>query len=116
MADWVTIIGGAAAGLGATGIAAASGLLVNVALKVSSIETKLDLHVSQEDDKEVELHNRLTGIERKLPNGEVEETFQMVRELHGYFEDEIREWKLGAQGAAAVIENTRKDERVHRND
>lgn len=93
MTDWVTILGTTAAGLGATGVAAAGGLLVRVAMKVSSIETKLDAHIEQEDGKEETMNNRLGRIEAKLPNGEVEQTWKMVSDLYDYFESDIAEWR-----------------------
>ena len=93
MTDWMTIIGTAAVGLGATGVAAAGGLLVNVAIKVSSIESKLDSHIEGEDSKDEALGVRLGKIEAKLPNGEVEQTWKMVSDLFEYFESDIKEWR-----------------------
>jgi hypothetical protein len=93
MTDWATIIGTTAVGLGATGVAGAGALLVRVAVKVASIESKLDAHVAQEDTKDEALRTRLEGIEKKLPNGEVEQTWKMVSDIFEYFEPDIRTWR-----------------------
>jgi hypothetical protein len=94
------------------GIVAASALLINNSWKLRTVGQVLTKHIKDEDINDRKVRVALHRIRRKLPNGEVEKTFQMVRELHGYFEDEIREWKLGEQGHSAVVENARMDERA----
>lgn len=51
-------------GLGATAVTASTGLLINLAIRMGKVETEL------------------THIKKKLPNGEVEEIYKMVKDLH----------------------------------
>jgi len=95
-------------------VLAASGLLINNSWKLRTMGQVLSKHIKDEDLNDRKVRKQLIQIRRKLPNGEVEKTFQMVRELHGYFEDEIREWRLGEQGSAVTKENARMDERIDR--
>jgi precorrin-2 methylase len=94
MSEWNAVIGNVASGLAVTGVAAASGLLVNVAIKVNQIDAKLASHIASERGERERteqavilkvkdmLDPRLKRIEDKLPNGEVQKTFEMVTQIH----------------------------------
>lgn len=74
MADWPTIVGTTALGLGATGVVAATRLLVG--LKSDFAALKQHVHG---------IDTQLGEIKAKLPNGEVEETHSMVKEMYTAF-------------------------------
>lgn len=84
-------------------------LLFTNTLKIVSIGRTLKDHIATEEVNDRKTRIALHRIRKKLPNGEVEKTFNMVRELHGYFEDEIREWKLGEEGKTVMAEHARMD-------
>ena len=67
----------------------AGGLLVNSAIQLKGISTKLIAHIEDESKTDVETHKRLSAVsrrlrqvEQKLPNGEVELMFKMTKELY----------------------------------
>lgn len=70
--DWPTILGGTTVGGGA--LVGAGKFLVDLTAKATRIETTLSDH-----------GHRLSLIEMKMPNGEIEETFAMVQEMYQAF-------------------------------
>jgi hypothetical protein len=71
--DWPTIIAGTTVGGGA--LVGAGKFLVDLTEKATRIETTLSDH-----------GHRLGLIEKKMPNGEIEETFAMVKEMYQAFQ------------------------------
>lgn len=67
--DWATIIAGGTAIVG--GVGAVGKTLIDVGATFKRVELTLEDH-----------GKRLESIEKKMPNGEIEDTYKMVRELH----------------------------------
>lgn len=62
-------------------IAAGAAMISNM-WKLNRLGADLRTHIDIEDIRDKSFKKKLKRIENRLPNGEVEQIFQMVKELH----------------------------------
>lgn len=85
MVDWPTII--VTAGVG--GSLTAGGALIKLAIDVARIGTKLDEHIVHEEQDRLRIEHKIeeqvkkmcSQLEKKMPNGELEEILEIVRTI-----------------------------------
>jgi len=63
-------------------VTAAGAALVNNVYRLSKISSSLGTHIDVEEIRDAAFKKELKKIKKKLPNGEVEQIYQMVKELH----------------------------------
>jgi hypothetical protein len=71
--------------------------------KLRGIAAGLRAHIKDEAARDEHTLTQLKDIKKKLPNGEVEKTFNMVRRLFSYYEAEIAEWEQTREEVEAAI-------------
>lgn len=84
-------------------VVGAVGLLLGNTWKLQRISWDLSTHIKEEGVRDADSAKQLSDIKKKLPNGEVEETFKMVRRLFNYYEAEIAEWEGTREEVEAAI-------------
>ena len=84
-------------------IIAGASLLGHNTWKLRSIASALKEHIKDETARDEDTLKQLGEIKKKLPNGEVEKTFNMVRRLFNYYEAEIAEWETTREEVEAAI-------------
>lgn len=90
-------------------VIAAAGVLGHNTMKLRGISVALKDHIKDETARDQDTLKQLGEIKKKLPNGEVEKTFNMVRRLFNFYEAEIAEW----EGTREEVEAAIKEKEEH---
>lgn len=69
-------------GIVEAGVIAAAGAMITNMWKLTKLGVDLRSHIAIEDIRDRHFKKELKKIKAKLPNGEVEQIYQMVKDMH----------------------------------